>query len=317
MFKSNSIFFRTIKSLPISLLILIQVNAYAQSSDPVVIELADTKVGLSEFEATFKVSVRMLAAQQGIPLGNQDESVIDRLRSQYLGQRANELAMVQEATKRGIAIAEPSVLAQAAEIREKILSDTSITEPLDDLRLLALLRDKQMVATLSEQLLEEIVVRPGDVVVLHHDIQDEIKKPEQICLRQIVVDEETTANQLLAELEKGGDFIELATQHSTDSKTAQKGGDMGCFSREGQIARSDFERAAFAASLNELEGPVKSDFGYHLLTVYKKIPAHIPSLNEVFDELKKELRHERLPGKLMEITENSGVKIYPEYLNQE
>lgn len=315
MFKSNSMFFRTIKCLPLSLLILMQANAYAQSSDPVVIELSDTKIGLSEFEATFKVSVRMLAAQQGIPLGNQDESVIERLRNQYLGQRANELAMVQEATKRGIAVTDSAVLAQAAEIREEILSDTSITEPLDDVRLLALIRDKQMVASLSEQLLEEIVVRPGDVVVLHHDIQDEIKKPEQICLRQIVVDEETTANQLMADLEKGGDFIELAKQHSTDSKTAQKGGDMGCFSREGQIARSDFERAAFAASLNELEGPVKSDFGYHLLTVYKKIPAHVPTLNEVFDELKKEIRHQRLPTKLMEITQNSGVKTFPENLN--
>lgn len=317
MFKGDSMFFRTIKCLPISLLILIQANAYAQSSDPIVIELADTKVSLSEFEATFNVSVRMLAAQQGIPLGNQDESVIERLRSQYLGQRANELAMVQEATNRGITVADTTVLAQAEEMREKILSDTSITEPLDDVRLLALLRDKQRVAILSEQLLEEIVVRPGDVVVLHHDIQDEIKKPEQICLRQIVVDEETTANQLMAELENGGDFIGIAKQHSTDSKTAEKGGDMGCFSREGQIARSDFERAAFAASLNELEGPVKSDFGYHLLTVYKKIPAHVPTLNEVFDELKQEIRHERLPTKLMEITENSGVEIYPENLNQE
>ncbi|NNE37087.1 MAG: hypothetical protein HKN08_02185, partial [Gammaproteobacteria bacterium] len=233
----------------------------------------------------------------------------------YLGQRANELAMLQEARNRDLGVDDTAVLAQTAEMREKILSDTTINEPLDDARLLAIMREKQLVANLSEQLLEDIVVRPGDVVVLHHDIQDEIKRPEQICLRQIVVDEESTASQLMADLENGADFMELAKQHSTDSKTAEQGGDMGCFSREGQIARSDFERAAFAASLNELEGPVESEFGYHLLIVYKKIPAHIPTLNEAFDELEQEIRHERLPIKLMEITDNSGVKTYPENLN--
>ncbi len=301
--------------LYLCLVLSIQINVYAQSADPVLIELGEQKVSLLEFDATFDVAVRMLAASQGIALGNQDDSVIQRLRSQYLGQRANELAMVQEAINRNINVDDTAVLAQTAEMREKILSDSTMTEPLDDTRLLAIMRDKQLVANLSEQLLEEIVVRPGDVVVLHHDIQDEIKRPEQICLRQIVVDEEATANQLKAELENGADFMEAARQHSTDSKTAQQGGDMGCFSREGQIARSDFERAAFAASLNELEGPVKSEFGYHLLTVYKKIPAHIPSLNEVFDELEQEIRHERLPMKLMEIMDNSGVKTYPEYLD--
>lgn len=313
MFKTGNSFFNILNYL--FLFLCIQVNVYAQASVPIVIEVGEQNISLTEFDATFNVAVRMLAASQGIPLGNQDDSVIERLRSQYLGQRANELAMVQEAVNRNISVDDAAVLAQTAEMREKILSDTSMTDPLDDARLLDIMRDKQMVANLSDQLLEEIVVRPGDVVVLHHDIQDEIKRPEQICLRQIVVDEESKANQLKTELENGADFEELARQHSTDSKTAQQGGDMGCFSREGQIARSDFERAAFAASLNKLEGPVASDFGYHLLTVYKKIPAHIPTLNEVFDELEQEIRHERLPVKLMEITDNSVVKTYPEHLD--
>ena len=224
------------------------------------------------------------------------------------------MALIQEAERRGITPLHPQVLAQVAELAQKINADTSTDEMLDEARLLQLVRDKQQVALLSEQLLEEIVVRPGDVVVLHHDIQDEIKKPEQICLRHILVEDEAGATQLLAQLNGGADFAELAKANSTDNKTADKGGDMGCFAREGAISRSEFEKAAFNASTNKLTGPIKSEFGYHVLLVYKRIAAHVPTLNEVFEELEQEIRHERLPQKLLEIRDASGVKIYPERL---
>jgi parvulin-like peptidyl-prolyl isomerase len=285
-----------------------------QSPDPVVIELGEHQVSLSEFNATFRVALRMLAAQQGIGIGNQDAGTIERLRNQYLGQRANELALLQEARQRGITAPDTDVLAQTAEMRERISADESTDEVLDEVRLLELVREKQMVALLSEQLLDEIVVRPGDVVVLHHDIQEEIKRPEQICLRHIVLEDEAKANVLITQLNGGADFAELAKANSTDAKTADNGGDMGCFAREGLIARSEFEKAAFNASLNELTGPVKSEFGYHLLVVYKRIAAHVPTLNEAFAELEQEIRHERLPQKLMEIRDASGVKTYPERL---
>jgi peptidyl-prolyl cis-trans isomerase C len=285
-----------------------------QSTDPVVIEIGDKKVTLSEYDATFSIALRMLAAQQGISIGNQDQSTIDRLRTQFLGQRANELALLEEADRRNIVAVDEEVIAQVAETKEKISADTSNNEPLDNLRLLEMIRDKQRVALLSTQLLAEVVVRPGDVIVLHHDLAEDIQRPEQICLRHIVVAEESQANDLLGQLNSGADFGSLAKSHSTDKKSAEKGGDMGCFAKEGLIPRSDFERASFKASLNDLSGPVKSEFGYHLLIVYKRIPAHTPTLNEMYDELENEIRHEKLPQKLMEIRDASGVKTYPELL---
>jgi len=286
-----------------------------QDSDPVVIEIGEHKVTLSEFNATFKVAVRMLAAQQGIPIGNQQADIIEKLRHQYLNQRASELALIQEAQRREITVDDHEVLASAAEIREKISADKSTDEPLDEVRLLEIVREKQQVALLSNQLVGEIVVRPGDVVVLHHDLQDEIKKPEQICIRHILVKDKNTAEELLEKLNTGRDFSILAKENSIDTKTVDNGGDMGCFAKEGLIARSEFERVAFKAVLNELTGPVKSEFGYHLLVVYKRIAAYIPSLNEVFGELEDEIRHERLPEKLGNIQDVSGVKTFPEWLN--
>ena len=295
--------------------ILIAGNASAQQSqEPIVIEVGEQKVSLSEFDATFNIALRMLAAQQGIPLGNQDQSTIDRLRTQYLNQRAGELSLIQEANRRSISANDQDVLVQAAEVREKISTDTSTSEPLDTARLLNVIREKQIVALLSEQLLGEIVVRPGDVIVLHHDLSEEIQRPEQICLRHIVVDNEAKAIDLMEQLENGAEFESLAKTNSTDTKSAENGGDMGCFAKEGLIARTDFERASFKAGLNDLTGPVESEFGYHLLIVYKRIPAHTPTLNDMYDELESEIRHEKLPVKLMEIRDASGEKTYPERL---
>ena len=305
--------------LNLALLVLLSLSitvAAQDSSDPVVIEIGNEKTTLSQFNATFNVAVRILAAQQGIALGNQDSAKIENLRKQFLGQRAGELSLVQEANRRGIKVSEEAVLAQAADYRQKIAADKTMDDPVDQVRLLELVREKQLVMGLSDQLLDEIVVRPGDVVVLHHDIQDEITRPEQICLRHILVEDETTANELITQLNNGADFATLAREKSIDSKTAQNGGDMGCFEKENMIARSDFERAAFRAAIDKLTGPVNSEFGYHVLVVYKRIAAHTPTLNDMFDELSQEIRHERLPEKLMEIRDASGERTYPDKLGE-
>jgi foldase protein PrsA len=293
-------------------LFLPAINGQAQSTaDPVVISSSEMEVSRSEFNSDFRIALRMLAADQGIALGNQPEAQIERLRKQYLNQRSAELALVQEAHSRGILVSDEEVIAQAAEYRDKINADTSLDEPLDNARLLELVREKQLVKSLTKELLEEIVVSSGDVLVLYHDA-NYLRRPEQVCLRQILVEDEPTARDLLTRLENGADFESLARESSTDSNTAAKGGDMGCFARAGNKARSEFEKAAFEAEINELTGPVKSELGYHVLLVYERRPSYAPTLNQAYDEIEQELRHEKLPQKLLEVQGKSGIENFPD-----
>ena len=296
-------------------LLLISATAFAQQGDnPIVMQSENIEVRRSEFDGDFRVALRMLAAQQGIALGDQSTEVIDRLRTQYLTQRGGELVLVKEAERRGLTVSDAAVIAQAGEMREKINSDTSISEPLDEANLLKIIRDKQMVQALSEQLLDEIVVRPGDVVVMHHDLQDELRRPEQICIRHILVEEESSANEVMSQLNDGTDFAALAAEFSIDPKTADQGGDMGCFEKEGNFTRSEFERVAFDSDVDEITGPVESEFGYHVLVVYERRPSYVPTLTQVFDELEQELRHEKLPEKIMEIQQANPVELFPDRL---
>jgi len=74
------------------------------------------------------------------------------------------------------------------------------------------------------------------------------------------------AEEVLAEVKKpGADFAALAKKYSQDPGSAARGGDLDFFGK-GQMV-PPFEAAAFAAKVGDIVGPIKSDFGYHIIKV--------------------------------------------------
>jgi len=82
--------------------------------------------------------------------------------------------------------------------------------------------------------------------------------------RHILVDTEEQCLTLKEQIEAGEDFAEIAKQHSNCPSKAQ-GGALGSFGR-GQMVQ-EFDEVVFSADLNTVQGPVKTQFGYHLLEV--------------------------------------------------
>lgn len=86
----------------------------------------------------------------------------------------------------------------------------------------------------------------------------------QASARHLLVDTEEQCLALKAEIEAGKDFAEVAKEHSNCPSKAQ-GGELGSFGR-GQMV-PEFDEVVFSAELNKVQGPVKTQFGYHLLEV--------------------------------------------------
>jgi peptidyl-prolyl cis-trans isomerase C len=82
--------------------------------------------------------------------------------------------------------------------------------------------------------------------------------------RHILVSTEEQCNDLKTQITEGADFGEVAQQHSSCPSKAQ-GGDLGEFG-PGQMV-PEFDQVVFSAPVNEVQGPVKTQFGYHLLEV--------------------------------------------------
>jgi peptidyl-prolyl cis-trans isomerase C len=86
-----------------------------------------------------------------------------------------------------------------------------------------------------------------------------------VCaLQRILVESEQACEQLKTEIAGGKEFTDLAQQHSK-CPSGKQGGDLGSF-RPGQMV-PEFDRVVFSAPLNEVQGPVKTQFGWHLIEI--------------------------------------------------
>ncbi|MCK2182754.1 peptidylprolyl isomerase [Halomonas getboli] len=86
----------------------------------------------------------------------------------------------------------------------------------------------------------------------------------QATARHILVPSEEQCLALKAEIEGGRDFAEVAREHS-QCPSGRQGGELGSFG-PGQMV-PEFDKVVFSADLNQVQGPVKTQFGYHLLEV--------------------------------------------------
>jgi peptidyl-prolyl cis-trans isomerase C len=82
--------------------------------------------------------------------------------------------------------------------------------------------------------------------------------------RHILVDSEEKCEGLKKEITGGADFADLAREHSS-CPSGQQGGDLGEFG-PGMMVK-EFDEVVFSADVNSIQGPVKTQFGYHLLEV--------------------------------------------------
>jgi len=88
---------------------------------------------------------------------------------------------------------------------------------------------------------------------------------EQIHARHILVDTLDKANALLAQIKAGKPFDDLAKANSLDTSSAPQGGDLGWAPRGTYV--TEFENAIWNAKPGDILGPIKTQFGYHLIKV--------------------------------------------------
>ncbi len=82
--------------------------------------------------------------------------------------------------------------------------------------------------------------------------------------RHILVDTEEQCEELKQQIEAGSEFADVALEHSS-CPSGKQGGDLGEFG-PGMMVK-EFDEVVFSAPVNTVQGPVKTQFGYHLLEV--------------------------------------------------
>ncbi|MCV0394074.1 MAG: peptidylprolyl isomerase [Rhizobiaceae bacterium] len=107
----------------------------------------------------------------------------------------------------------------------------------------------------------------------------------EVRARHILVDTKEEAEAIIDELDKGGDFEEIAKEKSGDPGSGAKGGDLGYFGR-GQMV-PEFEKAAFSLDVGaHTEEPVESQFGWHVIKLEDKRAKQPPAFDAVREQVR-------------------------------
>jgi len=146
----------------------------------------------------------------------------------------------------------------------------------------------------------QLSLEPAELEAYYNEHLADFAQEEQVRARHILlkVDDSRSAAEAEAELERvkarvqaGEDFAKLAGELSEDPGSKARGGDLGYFGRGRMIA--EFEQAAFAAAPNEIVGPVKTSFGYHLIQVLDHKAGGQRPFSEVEAQVRARLSAER------------------------
>lgn len=85
--------------------------------------------------------------------------------------------------------------------------------------------------------------------------------------RHILVDSKEACEALKTEIEGGADFAAVASQHSK-CPSGKRGGELGEFA-PGQMVK-EFDQVVFSADIGKVHGPIKTQFGYHLIEIMSR-----------------------------------------------
>lgn len=120
----------------------------------------------------------------------------------------------------------------------------------------------------------------------------------------ILVDSEAKALDLKAQIDGGADFATLAIANSTDGAAAN-GGDLGWFGL-GMMVKP-FEDAVVAMTAGDVAGPVKTDFGWHLVKLIETRNAAVPTLDELRQELVSEVEQKAIAEHVSALTDKATI----------
>lgn len=137
-----------------------------------------------------------------------------------------------------------------------------------------------------------------------------LPKQEEVRARHILVKTEDEAKAIIADLDAGKDFVELAKAKSTDPNKSE-GGDLGYFTKGRMVP--EFEEAAFAMEKGSYsKTPVKTQFGFHVIKIEDKRDAAPPA----YETVAQQVRQLVMRDKYLEIIEKAKADQKVEILDE-
>ena len=149
------------------------------------------------------------------------------------------------------------------------------------------------------KVLSDVTITDEDAKKYYEENKAQFEQPATVSAKHILVDNEELCNEIKNRIENEGlSFEDAAKEYSTCPSKAQ-GGSLGTFGR-GQMVK-EFDEAVFTAEVGKVIGPVKTDFGYHLIRVDELTGGEQSEFAEVYPQIMQQLTTEKQNKKYMAV----------------
>jgi len=170
----------------------------------------------------------------------------------------------------------------------------------------------------DQQAQSKVTVTPADLQQYYTAHQEEYRHPDQVKVRHILVNTpppgpdgkvdqkgvdaaRAKAADLLKQIKSGADFAELAKKNSDDPGSKATGGELpGWYNKDSALV-PEFKTAMFALNKGQTSDLVQTTYGFHIIQVVDKQPAHVSSLTEVKDQIEKFVREQKVSAALIQL----------------
>ena len=150
-------------------------------------------------------------------------------------------------------------------------------------------------------------VTPDEVKARYEAEIAKIEPQDEVRARHILVKTEDEAKAVIADLDGGKDFVELAKEKSTDPNKSE-GGDLGFFGKGRMVP--EFEAVAFTLEPGTYtKEPVKTQFGFHVIKVEEKRKQQPPALEQVEGQVRQIVMRDKYVELLEKAKADAGVEI--------
>jgi len=201
----------------------------------------------------------------------------------FLVQRLIDLALIDKAAK-----------------ADGLADDAVVQERLDRLAV-EVMREVYMERLLATAVSEE------EIEARYQAFLEENPSKEEVKARHILLETEEEAREVIAALDDGADFAELASERSSGPSSVQ-GGDLGYFTGE-QMVPSFAEAAQALEPGNYTQDPVQTEFGWHVILVEDKRPKAPPSFEQVAPQLTQEMQGAAVESHIAGLRADADIEV--------
>lgn len=156
---------------------------------------------------------------------------------------------------------------------------------------LEMVKNDLLVNFVMKKTMEKVNVTDAEVKEYYEKNKENLVEGEKVGASHILVDSEEKAKELLEKINNKEISFEDAARAESSCPSSENGGNLGEFTR-GQMV-PEFDEASFSMEVGEIKGPVKTQFGYHLIKLNSKTEAKPMEFDAIKEQLKGSILQEK------------------------